>query len=281
MNTTNLCYFNGELLPYPELSLHVSDLQLQRGYGVFDFFRARNGDIPWLDDYTNRLFNSMKLAGFDTVRGTLRDSTTPMSREDFISIIHDLHRENREKNGAFKVIATGGYSDTLATVSGPPNFIILNVPWTRPAEESYEKGVQLVSHTYVRPDPEIKTLNYFNTVRLRKKFKAMHAVDVLYHDEYIREASRANVFLVKDNTLYTPATGILEGVTRKQVLRLFPDVLVKDIEMSALYDFEEMFMASTSRDITPVVAVEGRQIGNGRPGTVTREVMNTFSEQGW
>jgi len=281
MKTSNLCYFNGDLIPYPELQIHVSDLQMQRGYGVFDFFRARNGQIPWLEDYTDRLFNSMKLAEIDPIRGTLRDTSTLMTKDAFTSIIHGLHRENREENGAFKVIVTGGFSDTLATVTGTPNFMILNVPWTRPPAESYEMGVQLVSHEYVRPDPLIKTLNYFNTVRLRKKFREFNAVDVLYHDDHIREASRANLFLVKDNTIYTPASGILEGITRKQVLSILPDVRVEDIEMKAFHDFDEMFMASTSRDITPIVGVEGVKIGDGRPGKISRQVMEAFRERGW
>lgn len=268
---TTLCFVNGNLIPYNEITLHVSDLQLQRGYGIFDFLRARNGSIPWLEDYANRVFNSLRLAEIDT----------EMTKDDFISVIHQLHAKNGLTDGAFKLIVTGGYSDTLESVTGPPNFMILNVPWKRPPAVSFQKGVNLISYRYVRPEPEIKTLNYFNTMRFRKKMKEFNAVDVLYHTDTISEASRANLFFVKDGQMFTPAKHILYGVTRKQVLELFPETDVTDISATMLFEFDEVFMASTSKDITPVVNVEGHAIGNGKPGPVTRKVQEAFTEKGW
>jgi branched-subunit amino acid aminotransferase/4-amino-4-deoxychorismate lyase len=268
---TTLCYFNGDLIPYNEITLHVSDLQLQRGYGIFDFFRARNGKIPWLEDYTERVFNSLRLSEIDA----------EMTQDDFIAAIHRLHAKNGLADGAFKVIVTGGNSDTLESVTGPPNFIILNLPWKRPPAETYRDGVALVSYHFVRPEPEIKTLNYFNTMRLRRKMKEYDAVDVLFYTDLISEASRANLFFAKEGQLFTPAKNILYGITRKQVLEMFPKTDVTDISATMLYDFDEVFMASTSRDITPVVAVEDRTIGNGKPGPVTKSVQQAFIEKGW
>jgi len=271
MNSNNTCYFNGKLIPYHALSLHVSDLLLQRGYGIFDFFRLRNGEIPWLEDYTERLYNSIRLAEIET----------PLDRQAFINIVHELHAKNQDNNSAFKVIVTGGYSDTLSSVTGESNLIILNLPWTRPAAASYEKGVQLISLEYVRPHPEIKTLNYFNTMALRKKMRQYDAVDILYYTDTIHEASRACLFFGKDGILFTPASNILQGVTRKQVLALFGDIRIEDIPADRLHEFDEMFMASTSRDITPVVGVEGKPVGNGIPGKRTREIQEVFRNRGW
>ncbi len=271
MTPTTLCYFNGELLPYGEINLHVSDLLIQRGYGIFDFFRSRKGEIPWLVDYTDRVFNSMRLAEIDS----------DVTRAQFTDIIRELQEQNGLENGAFKVIVSGGYSDTLESVTGSPNFIILNVPWKRPAASTYEEGVALVRYEFVRPNPEIKTLNYFNTMRLRKKFSQYKAIDVLFHTEKLSEASRANVFVVKQGRVSTPADNILYGVTRKQVLALFDEIHVEDIPVSSLSELDEMFIASTSRDITPVVTVEGIRIGNGQPGPFTRKVQAAFREKGW
>lgn len=264
-----ICYLNGKFLPFSECRIHVSDLQLQRGYGIFDFFRCRNGEIPWLEDYVERLFRSVSLADIDT-------SVTP---ERFLETVMELFARNSLENGGFKVIVTGGDSETLESVTGEANFIILNRPWNPPPKETYIEGVNLVKLEYVRHDPEIKTLNYFNTMQLRKKFREFNAVDVLYHNDHITEASRANLFFVKQGTIYTPATGILMGVTRKQVMGLAGEVWVEDIPTDSLYDFDEMFLTSTSRDITPVVGVEGRTIGSGKPGPVTREVMELFAKQ--
>ena len=263
---SNYCYFNGELLPYKDVNLHVSDLVFQRGYGVFDYFRSRKGSIPWLKDYCERLFSSLEKSGIEA----------DLDAEQFESIINTLQQKNDLKNGAFKVIVTGGYSDNLESVSGKANVVILNLAWTRPPKEAFEKGVKLISENFVRPNPEIKTLYYLNTLRLQKKLREYKAVDVMFHSDIISEASRANLFFVKGGAVYTPASNILKGITRKQVLTLRSDIFVEDISIDQLYDFDEMFMTSTSRDVTPVVAVEGKKIGNGTPGPVSREIMELF-----
>jgi branched-subunit amino acid aminotransferase/4-amino-4-deoxychorismate lyase len=76
--------------------------------------------------------------------------------------------------------------------------------------------------------------------------------------------------------VFTPASGILHGITRKQMLSMFGEIRVEDIEAGRLYDFDEMFLTATSRDVTPVVSVEGKKIGNGTPGPVTREIQSAF-----
>ena len=271
MNKSNYCYFNGELLRYADVNLHVSDLVFQRGYGVFDFFRSRKGSILWLNDYMERLFSSLEKSGIEA----------ELDRESFLSVIHTLQQKNGLDNGAFKVIVTGGYSDNLESVSGKANVVILNLEWTRPPKEAFKKGVNLISENFVRPNPEIKTLYYLNTLRLQKKLREYKAVDVMFHADIISEASRANLFFVKAGQVYTPASNILKGITRKQVLALKGNIRVEDINTDQLYDFDEMFMTSTSRDITPVVAVEGRKIGNGTPGNVTKEIMAAFQAKGW
>lgn len=271
MTQETFCYFNGETLRYSQLNIHISDLLIQRGYGIFDFFRSRNGEIPWLDDYTDRLFNSMRLSEIDT----------PVSRDEFRKLINDLHEKNSLANGAFKVIATGGYSGTLDSVTGPPNFLVLNLPWQPPEAATFQHGVPLVSCEYVRPNAEIKTLNYFNTMRLRKKMQEFGAPDVLFHTDTITEASRANLFFVRGSEVFTPGNDILFGVTRKQVLTLFEGIRVEEVRYERLHEFDELFMASTSKDITPIVAVDGQKIGSGRPGPFTREVQEAFRSRGW
>lgn len=268
MTSSTYCYFNGDLVKYKDLHLHVSDLQIQRGYGIFDFFRSRNGSIPWLDDYTDRIFNSLKLS----------DIELDMDNAGFKSIIYDLQEKNRLENGAFKVLVTGGYSDSLDAVSGPPNLMVLHLPWQAPPADSLENGVNLIRQRYVRSSPEVKTLYYFNTLSLRKKLAAFQAIDVMFHTDLISEASRANLFFVKGRTIYTPASQILKGITRKQVLSMLSEINLTDIEADKLYDFDEVFLTSTSRDITPVISIEGQKIGKGKPGPVTREVQAAFRD---
>jgi len=271
MNPSNVCYFNGALVPYDKIHLHVSDLLFQRGYGVFDYFRSRNGSLLWLEDYTERLFTSVELSGIKT----------DLDRGRFKSVIHDLQGMNNLPDGAFKVLVSGGNSENLDSVTGPPNIIVLNVAWTAPPEETFTRGVNLIRDSYVRPNPEVKTLFYFNRLKLQNKLREFDAVDVLYHTDRISEASRANLFFVKDGRISTPASDVLKGITRKQVLLLFGEIMVEDIEADRLYDFDEIFMTSTSQDVTPVVSVEGKKIGKGVPGPVSREILTAFRAKGW
>jgi len=271
MSGSDYCYFNGDLVRYADIHIHVSDLLFQRGYGIFDFFRCRSGQFPWLDDYMVRLFTSLELSSIEP----------KLDREQFKSIIYTLQEKNQLDNGAFKVIVTGGYSDTLESVTGPANMVILNLPWKKPPEETFEKGVSLIRDWYVRPNPEVKTLYYFNTLKLHAKLRKFGAVDVLFHTDRISEASRANLFFVKNGEVSTPVSDILKGITRKQVLSMFSEIRLEDIGADRLYDFDEIFLTGTSRDITPVVSVEGQVIGNGRPGPVTREIQAAFRAKGW
>jgi len=271
MKPSNYSYFNGKLVSFGDLKLHVTDLLFQRGYGVFDFFRSRNGSIPWLEDYVERLYTSLELSAIEV----------DLEREQFSSVIYNLQQRNGLTNGAFKVIITGGYSDNLESASGPANIVILNIAWNKPPAESFEKGVHLIREEFVRPNPEVKTLYYLNTLRLQKKLREYNAVDVMFHNHRISEASRANLFFVKGDRVYTPASEILKGITRKKVLSLFPEIEVVDIETSQLYDFDEMFLTSTSRDVTPVISVEGQKIGKGIPGSLTRKIQDAFYAKGW
>ena len=271
MSGSNYCYFNGDIVKYDDLSLHVSDLQFQRGYGVFDYFRRRNGTLQWIEDYLDRLFMSISLSG---IRVTV-------DREELQSIIGQLEEINKLENDGFKIIVTGGFSSTMDSVTGPSTFLVIHGPWTRPPENTFSQGVHLIKTHYQRPNPEIKTLYYFTSLQLQEKLNHYKAVDVLYHTDQITEASRANIFLVKDGNIYTPASGILQGITRKRVIALAGNVRVEDIESRHLYEFDEAFLTSTSRDITPVISVEGRKIGNGTPGPLTREIQASFYASGW
>ncbi len=264
MNTSSVCYFNGDFLKYENLSIHVSDLLFQRGYGVFDFFRCRNGSLLWLDDYLDRFFRSAEIAEIEI----------SLNRNELKSVIYSLQEMNGMRNGAFKLMLSGGYSDTLESVTGSPNLLILNLDWKRPSKEIFENGVNLISEKFARPNPEAKTLYYFNSMRLQKKMKEFSAVDQMYYTHHISEASRANLFFVKDGRISTPASNILSGITRKQILSLFPEISVEDIDAQIRYDFDEMFLSSTTREVTPVVMLDGQKIGKGKAGPVTREIQN-------
>jgi branched-subunit amino acid aminotransferase/4-amino-4-deoxychorismate lyase len=271
--TDSICYFNGKLIHQKECDINISDLMIQRGYGVFDYFRSRNGKILWLDDYMKRLFNSINKSGFDFA----------FTKTQVIEIIEKLHKINNFKNSSFKVIVTGGYSNDLSNIQNQPNLVILNNKFQKPNIDFYRNGANLISFNFQRPDAEIKTLNYFTALKLQKQLTKYNASDVLYHDgSFIFETSRANIFCVKDDIIYTPKNGILKGITRSKVLDLLKPhfrSLITDISYKGLFNFDEVFITSSSKDIMPIVQIDGNNISTGKVGIITREIMRMFDEE--
>lgn len=263
---SNLCYFNGKILPFKNCNLHISDLILQRGFGVFDFFRTRNEKIMWLDDYINRLFNSMAESNIDI----------ELSKSDFKSIIFELQNKNGFKNSSYKAIISGGYSSNLESVPDVPNIIIINKPFVKPNESFYHNGTALITYNFARSHPEVKTLNYYESLRLHKKLKEFNAIDVLYHQNVISETSRANIFFIKNGKVFTPLNNILDGIIRKQILSISDAIKLDDISFEELFDFDEIFITSSSKDVMPIVNINGRKIKDGKVGPITKDFISEF-----
>lgn len=182
-----------------------------------------------------------------------------------------------EKSG-FKLMVTGGYSEDLGSVTGKPNVLVLNIPYKKPDNVLFETGVNLITCRYVRPFAEVKTLNYFTSLRMHKKKLEFKAVDVLYHDDHFSETSRGNIFFIKGNSIYTPKNNILKGITRKHILELVPSIKIEDIPADKLFEFDEVFISSSNKDILPVTNIDGKKIGDGKGGKVTKELISAFEK---
>ena len=259
------CYLNDDKVLQTEAHLHISDLGLQRGYGVFDYMPVYNKVIPWLDRYMNRLTHSTSSMGLDDGLDTA----------DVRSKILDLVKESNLMNGGVKVLVTGGYSPDLSSVVGTVNTIITFTPMHIYAPEMYTSGVNVISYEYIREFPDVKTTNYATAMRLYKQMKYQNAVEILYYNEIISEASRSNIFFVKNGIIYSADKNILNGITRSVVCEI-ADVDLRDIPISELYSFDEAFMTSTVKRILPVTSVDGRKIGKGTVGPATLELMDSF-----
>jgi branched-chain amino acid aminotransferase len=263
-----LCYINNQFLPYSEAKLHVSDLGLQRGYGIFDYFLEMDGRIPFFDDYLDRFYASAKLLNMEV----------PLDRALLKEKIWHLLRENKIGTSGIKLLLTGGDSEDLYSPSAP-NFMILNLPVLHQPGD-FDEGLKLILLDYQRHIPEVKTTFYLPSIALFPKIKENGASEVLYcHNGLISETTRANIFMVKNGKLITPSSGILKGITRKYVLRvsraLMP-VEEREVKLDELWQSDEVFITGTSKHVAPVVEVEGRAIGNGRPGERTRKISEAF-----
>lgn len=254
-------------MPLDQAFLHISDLAVQRGYGIFDFVKV-HGNIPlFLDDYLDRLYES----------GRLMELEVPLSREELRSIIFRLTEMNALEVSGMKMIMTGGYSEDGFTPA-IPNLLITQQPLTLPGQEKVENGIKIITHDYVREFPTAKTINYSMGIRLISKIKANGAEEVLYYrNGVVSEFPRCNFFIVRqDNTVVTPAENVLKGITRKNVMELAGrryKVEQAAITLEDVAQAKEAFLTSTTKRILPIVQVDDAVIGSGKPGAVTSTLL--------
>ncbi|GAB2465813.1 branched chain amino acid aminotransferase [Hymenobacter qilianensis] len=263
-------YIHGQITPLEQAFLHVSDLAIQRGYGVFDFFKVHAAQPLFLDYYLNRFYQSAQLM----------ELTVPLARPALIEVIQALIRRNDLPLSGIKMILTGGYSaDGYNPVE--PNLLIIQQPLMLPTPEQVARGIKVITHDYLREIPPAKTINYSMGIRLIKQIKAQDADDVLYHHQgFVTEFPRANFFLVKhDNTVVTPATNVLAGITRRNVLALteqpYP-VTVGTVTLDDIYQAKEAFLTSTTKRVLPVVQIDDVVLGTGKPGPVTMALLQAL-----
>ena len=204
-------WINGDFVESSQASLSVGDLAVQRGYGVFDFFRCKSG-IPFLlTNYLERFYSSVDCLNLKV----------PMDKSVLKNIITQFIKKNQLKNEGVKMILTGGYALDNYTPQ-KPNLIISSHQITPPEPDKYEKGFRVMSYSYQRELPSCKSINYLQGIRLIPTLAEKGYDDVLYHsDGIITEFPRSNVFIVDaQNRLATPAKDILHGITRKLLLHL-------------------------------------------------------------
>lgn len=261
-------FINDQWVDAANASLHVSDLAVQRGYGVFDFFRTVEQRPLFIDDHLARLQNSAQ---------TLR-LTIPYTADALKQIITELINRNQLATSGIRLTVTGGNAaDTYTPVT--PNIIITQHPLTMADVFDAQKGMALITEEYVRELPEVKSINYLMGVYLQQKVKDAGADDVLYvSNGNISELPRSNVFVVtQQNELITAHSKVLHGITRKKILQLaapFLKVKEQTITLSDVYSAKEVFVTSTTKRLMQVYSVNGQIIGEAKGGAVSTELFH-------
>lgn len=263
----NFAYVRGQVLPLEQATLHISDLSIQRGYGVFDYFRVFHGKPVFLDDYLERFHASAEAMNLEV----------PVPDSALREAIDELIRRNNLPLSGMKMILTGGYSEN-GYDPAEASLIIQQQPLILPGPEMLEQGIKVITHEYVREVPRAKTINYTMGIRLIGEIRRRGASDVLYQlNGVVSEFPRCNLFIVKeDNTVVTPADNVLLGVTRKNVLALAGKkykAAEGTVTLEDVYGAKEVFLTSTTKRIVPIVQVDEQVIGTGKPGEVTRSLL--------
>ncbi len=267
---STLCYINGEILPAGRGAIGISDLALQRGYAVFDYARTYHRELFHFEDHIQRLQRSAAELHLKL----------PLAVKEIKNIAQNLVQQSDLENPAIRLILTGGYSH--APLYQNPNFLIIVEELSAYPASVYAQGAKLVTVEYQRELPQIKSVNYLNSIRLDPFRREQGAFDILYHSaQGVTECPRSNFFLFLGDTLVTPSSNILLGITREIVLKLAEDhfpLEVREIDFKELSSAGEAFVTSTSKGVLPVTAIDGGLVGDGRVGDRTRTIRRLFEE---
>jgi branched-chain amino acid aminotransferase len=274
-------WLGDKLFDEQDAKVSVFDHGLLYGDGVFEGIRIYNKRIFEFEAHITRLYDSAKGIRLDI----------PMSREKLMEATRQTVEVNGIIDGYIRLIVTRGIGSlglNPFTCETSTIIIIADNIQLYP-QELYETGMKIISATTVRNHPlaippQIKSLNYLNNILAK-----IEALDsdvpeaIMYnHEGYVAEATGDNVFTVRKGVVYTPPAeaGGLEGITREVVIRLAKkegiEVIEKNLTRFDLYISDELFLTGTAAEVIGIVEIDGRVIGDGKPGPVTKQLRDKF-----
>lgn len=263
MNRENVVYVNDTFVPRDRATLGVDDLAVQRGYGIFDFFKLVDGRPAFLDDH---------LARFEASAARMR-LPIGRTRDQLKAVLAELIARNDLPDSGVRLTLTGGYAPDGYTIA-TPNLVVVQQP-LRLNPNLATTGMRLATYAHRRQLCAVKTIDYLMAIWLHPFVAERGADDVLYHERgVVSECPRSNVYVVmRAGTVVTPGRDILKGVTRKHVLALARGRIAveeRDLHLEEFRDAAGAFVTSTTKGVVPVVSVDGCPVGPGRPGETTR-----------
>jgi len=276
-------FVDGKFVDEKKAVVSVFDHGLLYGDGVFEGIRAYNGRVFKLSEHVDRLFYSAKAILLKI----------PMSHRAICEAVRAACKRNKIRDGYIRLVVTRG-AGTLGLdpnrCSNPQVIIIADKIQLYP-ETFYKKGLEIVTVPTTRNhtnavNPAIKSLNYLNNILA--KIEAINAGCVeaimLNSQGFVAECTGDNVFMLKGGQLLTPplAAGALYGITRSVAIELAESLGIEAKEPNLtrydLYNADEVFITGTAAEVVPVVKIDGRQIGSGKPGKLTKKLIKAYQD---
>ena len=276
-------WLNDKLVDKDQAKISVFDHGLLYGDGVFEGIRVYNSKIFEFDAHIKRLYQSAK-----AIRLVI-----PMDADTLKDAVNQTVVANNIENGYIRLIITRGIGDLGLDplICKDAGVVVIADHIQLYPEEFYEEGLTVISGTTIRNHPmslppQIKSLNYLNNILAKIEAIDAGAAEVIMynHEGYVAEASGDNVFIVRDSIIYTPPVeaGSLEGITRDVVIRLATKenitVIEKNLTRCDLYVADEFFLTGTAAEVIGIVKIDGRIIGDGKPGATTQLLREKFDE---
>jgi branched-chain amino acid aminotransferase len=276
-----IIFMNDRLVPEDQARVSVFDHGLLYGDGVFEGLRSYSGTVFRLDAHLDRLWASARAICLEI----------PLSKAAVAKAVNDTLAANKLSDGYVRLVVTRGAGslglDPNRT-SNPQVIVIADTISLYP-REFYEQGLKIVTAATQRVQsaalsPRIKSLNYLNNIMAKLEGLRAGCVEALMlnHKGEVAECTGDNVFVVRSGVLLTPPpdAGILEGITRNAVMDLAREAGIDCREATLtrhdLYTADECFLTGTAAEVIPVVDIDGRMIGAGTPGPVTKQLTTAF-----
>jgi branched-chain amino acid aminotransferase len=274
-------YINGKIYEKADAKISVYDHGLLYGDGVFEGIRVYSGKVFRLRPHLDRLYESARHIKLEI----------PLTREQMAEAVAATVKAAAKDDGYIRLIVTrgAGYLGLDPRKTSDPQVIIIVDDISLYPPELYEHGLKIATAATIRNhpaalSPRVKSLNYLNNILA--KIEAVQAgcfeALMLNHEGKVAECSGDNIFVVKRGVLRTPPTdaGILQGVTRDAVIELAEvagmPVREEDLTRHDVYTADECFLTGTAAEVVAVVECDGRLIGSGKPGPVTRQLRERF-----
>ncbi len=267
-------YVDGEYVNAAEARLPVTDLAILRGFGVFDALRTYGGHPFQLGAHLRRLLRSAALI----------DLNMPWDIEELGEIILETLRRNDFEEAAIRIIVTGGEGEHSFLPRGDSRLLVMATALPASPAWWYDAGAHVATAELHRHLPEAKTINYIPGVMAQMEANRRYpqAIEVLYvADGMVSEGTRSNVFIFKGDRWITPATGLLLGVTRAEVIKLLEAdgaLEIRDVSLDEFLAADEAILTSSTKEIVPVVRVDDAAIGAGEPGQMTKRLTRQWRE---
>ena len=276
-------YIDGKFLPESEAKISVFDHGLLYGDGVFEGIRFYNGRVFRLEGHLDRLWDSARAIAL----------TVPLTREEMTRALLETVRQNELRDGYIRLIVTRGIGNlglNPENCKGASTIIIAASIALYP-EEQYRRGLDVITCGTRRMaaaalSPQVKSLNYLNNILA--KIEAMQAGAgeglMLNEQGYVAECTGDNIFVIKRGGLMTPpiSAGGLRGITRDVVIEIAKELGVPfhepELTRYDIYTADECFLTGTAAEIIPVISLDKRMIGTGKPGPETARFTARFRE---
>ncbi|QJE97705.1 branched-chain-amino-acid transaminase [Luteolibacter luteus] len=276
-------WLDGELVDESEAKVSVFDHGLLYGDGVFEGIRVYSRRVFRLEEHIRRLFDSARAIVLDI----------PWTQEEVCRYVVETVAANGLDNGYIRLVVTrgaGGLGLNPYLCKRASMFIIAATISLYP-KEHYENGLSVITCATRRPAPaalmpQVKSLNYLNNIMAKVEAIQSGALEAIMLNEqgYVAECTGDNIFIIRDGKVHTPQVndGALDGITRHVIFELAEKLGVPIVERQLTrYDIfvaDECFLTGTAAEVIPVVELDRRKIGDGKPGPVTRRFIDAFTE---